>query len=127
MSQELDYEVLAERSGVPVKEILNTETSWVSQRQRRIAEFDWDLLRRSVELNGASDIALTFADYISVDNQQAQRYDQLTDETIRFIEEVERVSGIPVSLIPLGSMPAPSSTDAAGSHPRAAERAHVDP
>lgn len=99
MSQELDYEVLSERSGVPMEELLTTETSSVSHRKRRIAEFDWDLLRRSVELNGGTDIALTFADYIDVNNQKAQRYDQLTDDTIRFVEEVERVSGIPVSLI----------------------------
>jgi adenylosuccinate synthase len=99
MSQEIEYEELAGRSGVPIEEIQATETSSVSKRARRIAEFDWDLLRRSVELNGGTDIALTFADYIDVKNQKAQRYDQLTDETIRFIEEVERVSGVPVSLI----------------------------
>ena len=99
MSQEITYEELVQRSGVPLQEIQTTETSSVSQRQRRIAEFDWDLLRRSVELNGATDIALTFADYLDVENQKAQRYDQLTDDTIRFIEEVERVSGIPISLI----------------------------
>jgi adenylosuccinate synthase len=99
MSQEMTYEELAERSGVDLEEIQTTETSSVSKRQRRIAEFDWDLIRRSVELNGATDIALTFADYLDVKNQEAQRYDQLTDETIRFIEEVERVSGVPVSLI----------------------------
>lgn len=99
MSQEMTYEQLAERSGVTLDEITTTETSSVSKRLRRIAEFDWDLLRRSVELNGATDIALTFADYLDVENQKAQRYDQLTDETIRFIEEVERVSGVQVSLI----------------------------
>lgn len=99
MAQEISYEDLATRSGVPIEELLKTETSSVTKRQRRIAEFDWDLLRRSAELNGATDIALTFADYIDVKNQTAQRYDQLTDETIRFVEEVERVSGVPVSLI----------------------------
>lgn len=99
MSQEIEYETLAERSGVSIQELRSTELSSVSHRQRRIAEFDWHLLRRSVELNGATDIALTFADYIDIKNQQAQRYDQLTEETIRFVEEVERVSGIPVSLI----------------------------
>lgn len=99
MSQEIEYEDLATRSGVSLVEIQTTETSSVSRRARRIAEFDWDLLRRSVELNGATDIALTFADYIDVENQKAQRYDQLTDDTIRFIEEVERVSGVSVSLI----------------------------
>jgi len=99
MSQELDYVELTRRSNVPMEEMVRTETSSVSQRQRRIAEFDWVLLRRSAELNGATDIALTFADYIDVKNQDAQRYDQLTGETIRFIEEVEQVSGVPVSLI----------------------------
>jgi adenylosuccinate synthase len=99
MSQEMTFDQLSERSGVGLEEITITETSSVSQRLRRIAEFDWDLLRRSVELNGATDIALTFADYLNVDNQKAQRYDQLTDDTIRFIEEVEQVSGISVSLI----------------------------
>lgn len=99
MSQELEYEEITKRSGVPMEEMVRTETSSVSHRKRRIAEFDWVLLRRSVELNGATDIALTFADYIDVKNQDAQRYDQLTGETIRFIEEVEQVSGVPVSLI----------------------------
>lgn len=99
MSQEITYEELARRSGIPQEELEKTEKGSVSHRQRRIAEFDWALLRRSVELNGATDIALTFADYVSIDNRAAQRYDQLTDETIRFIEEVERVSGVPVSLI----------------------------
>ncbi|WP_051548994.1 adenylosuccinate synthetase [Nocardioides sp. URHA0032] len=99
MSQEITFEELSQRSGVGLEEITKTETSSVSRRLRRIAEFDRDLLRRSVELNGAADIALTFADYLTVDNQKAQHYDQLTDDTIRFIEEVEQVSGVPVSLI----------------------------
>lgn len=99
MSQEITYEELAERSGIPLDELIETEKGSVSGRQRRVAEFDWDLLRTSVELNGATDIALTFADYLSVKNRQAQRYDQLTPDTIQFIEEVERVSGVPVSLI----------------------------
>ena len=68
-------------------------------RQRRLAEFDWALVRSSVEVNGATDIALTFADYLGIANRLAQRYDQLTDETIRFVEEIEQVSGVPVSLL----------------------------
>jgi adenylosuccinate synthase len=64
-----------------------------------LAEFDWAQLRRSTLLNGPTDIALTFADYIDIANRQAYRVDQLTLETLRFMEEVERVSGVPVSLI----------------------------
>jgi adenylosuccinate synthase len=50
-------------------------------------------------LNGPTDIALTFADYIDAKNSTAQRLEQLTPDTIRFIEEVEAVTGAPVSLI----------------------------
>jgi adenylosuccinate synthase len=70
MSQEIGYEVLADRSGISIEKLLDTEKGSVSQRQRRVAEFDWAQLRRSVELNGATDIALTFADYLDVSNRK---------------------------------------------------------
>ena len=57
-----------------------------------MAEFDWELLRSAAELNGATEIALTFADYLDVRNKNARRYDQLQPETILFIEEIERVA-----------------------------------
>jgi adenylosuccinate synthase len=47
----------------------------------------------------ATDIALTFIDYISIKNGDAYRFEQLTPETISFVEEIERVSGRPVSLL----------------------------
>jgi adenylosuccinate synthase len=99
MSQDLEWEVIAERSGVPVDELLEKEKGSRSGKQRRVAEFDWELLRRAAELNGATDIALTFTDYLNVNNREARRHDQLSDETLRFIEEVERVAQVPVSLI----------------------------
>jgi adenylosuccinate synthase len=40
-----------------------------------------------------------FVDYLNKANRDAYRFDQLTLDTVRFIEEVERVSGVPVSLI----------------------------
>lgn len=99
MSQPLEWETISERSGVPVDELEETEKGSVSNKLRRVAEFDWALLRRAAQLNGATDIALTFVDYISIKNRDARRVDQLTAETIRFIEEVERVAGANVSLI----------------------------
>jgi adenylosuccinate synthase len=99
MKQELSWEVISERSGVPLDRLLRTEKGSVSLNQRRVAEFDWELLRSAAELNGATEIALTFADYLDVRNQDARRYDQLRRETILFIEEMERVAGAPVTLI----------------------------
>jgi adenylosuccinate synthase len=99
MAIDLTYEQLSERSGIAIDELLKTETTTTTGRQRRLAEFDWEQLRRSTLLNGPTDIALTFADYLNVQNRNAYRFDQLTPETVRFVEEVERVSGVPVSLI----------------------------
>jgi adenylosuccinate synthase len=99
MSQDLSYTELSRRSGIPLSELKATETTTTTKRQRRLSEFDWRLFRVATSLNGPTDIALTFADYVRVENRQAQRFEQLTSETIRFIEELERVSGAPVSLI----------------------------
>ena len=99
MSQDLSWEVIAERSGVAIEELLKLEKGSRSGKQRRVAEFDWELLRRAAEINGATDIALTFTDYISVDNRLARRYEQLSAPTIQFVEEVERVAQVPVSLL----------------------------
>jgi adenylosuccinate synthase len=52
-----------------------------------------------VSLNAPTDIALSFSDYIDKRNTEARRFDQLTPETLQFIEEVERVASAPVSLI----------------------------
>lgn len=99
MSQQIEFSDIAQRSGIPSAELLVTEVGSVSHRPRRVAEFDWAQLRRSLLLNGPTDIALTFADYIDIKNRTAFRYEQLSDKTLRFIEEIEKVSGIPVSMI----------------------------
>jgi adenylosuccinate synthase len=99
MERPIEYDELARRSGIPIEELKRIEKTTTTGKQRRLAEFDWKQLRRSTQLNGPTDIALTFADYISIENRKAFRFDQLTPETLRFIEEIERVSGVPVTMI----------------------------
>ena len=101
MSQgrEIFAEDIARRSNLSLEEIVATEITTTTGRPRRFAEFDWSQLRRSTMLNGPTDIALTFVDYLDIRNQKARRFEQLRRSTINFIEEVERVSGVPVSLI----------------------------
>ena len=95
--RELTWPEIEERSGEEPGSI--TELSSVTRQQRRVAEFDWQLLRRSAELNSATDVALTFADYINVKNRRAYRYEQLSQDTLQFVEEIESVTGAAVSLI----------------------------
>jgi adenylosuccinate synthase len=99
MSQELKWTEISRRSGVPLSELTKTEKTSTTDRKRRVGEFDWELLRRAASLNGPTDVALTFSDYVSIKNRDARRFEQLSEETIRFIEEIERVAGAPVSLI----------------------------
>lgn len=99
MSQTTSWKEIARRSGIPLVELRRVEKGSVSKKRRRVGEFDWELLRRAAEINGATDIALTFVDYLDIKNRDARRFDQLQPDTIRFIEEVERVASVPVSLI----------------------------
>ena len=99
MQKQLGFADIAKRSGISKREMEKVEIGSVSGRPRRIAEFDWKQLRRSLLLNSPTDIVLTFADYLGKSNRSAYRYDQLNEETLRFVEELEQVCGIPVSLI----------------------------
>lgn len=99
MRREISYRELARRSGLTERDLRKVERTSTTDTQRRLAEFDWVLLRKAATLNAPTDVALTFVDYIRKENRNARRFDQLTENTIRFIEEVERVAAAPVSLI----------------------------
>jgi adenylosuccinate synthase len=99
MSRELEWAEVAARSGIPVEELQSAERTSTTNKPRRIGEFDWTLLRQAASLNGPTDIALTFVDYLTVENRKARRFEQLSEPTIQFIAEIERVASAPVSLI----------------------------
>lgn len=99
MGHEVTLDLISERSGIPVAQMYATEQGSVSRKTRRIAELDWEKVRASTYLNGATDIALTFVDYLGVENRDAHSLNELSDKARRFIADLERVCGVPVSLI----------------------------
>lgn len=99
VSNEISMAEVAKRSGKNAKDLIAKEITTTTRKNRRIAEFSWSLFRKACELNSPTDIALTFADYLSTANEKARRYDQLTTDTRQLIEEIERCSGVKVSLI----------------------------
>jgi adenylosuccinate synthase len=111
LSQELKWKDVEARAGFKPSELSSKEKTTTTGTQRRVGEFEWDLLRRSALINGPTDIALTFTDYISRDNAHARRFELLTPETINFIEEVERVAGAPVTMVSTGFDRRPSIVD----------------
>ena len=99
MGIEIDWKTVSKRSGIPLRQLEDTEKTSTTHRRRRVAEFDWELLRRASALNGPTDVALAFVDYLNRKNENARRYEQLDVPTINFIEELQRVAAAPVSLI----------------------------
>ena len=99
MGTEISWAEVSRRSDISVHQLRKAERTSTTRRRRRVAEFDWALLRKAASLNGPTDIALTFADYLAKSNQHARRFEQLDHATIRFVEEVEKVAASPVSLI----------------------------
>lgn len=99
VSNEINMQIVAERSGKNAEDLVKNEVTTTTKKNRRIAEFSWSMFRKACELNSPTDIALTFTDYISIKNEKARRYENLTEDTRRFIDEIERCSGVKVSLV----------------------------
>lgn len=103
LTTQLSWEEIERRSGL--EGLAEKERTSRTDRLRRVGEPEWNLLRRAALHNAPTDVALTFADYMSAQNCEAWRYEQLTMETLQYVEEVERVTGARVSLIATGFMP----------------------
>lgn len=101
-SKEIDWNEIATRAKLPAEKLIAAEKTSTTKRDRRVGEFDWTLLHKATSLNSPTDIALTFTDYLSAKNLQAYRFEQLQEETLQFIQEIERVTSARVSLISTG-------------------------
>jgi adenylosuccinate synthase len=96
---ETSFEEIAKHAGIDPRELAENEKTSTTRRKRRVGWFDWEQYRLACALNAPTDIVLTFADYFGVDNRDARRFEQLNQDTIKFVEELERVAHAPVSLI----------------------------
>jgi adenylosuccinate synthase len=78
------------------------EHGTVTGRERRAAPFDFKLAKRAVELNGATQIALTKLDVLYSKAKGVQDYASLPKEAREFISTIERETNVPVTLIGTG-------------------------
>jgi len=72
-------------------------------RDRRSAPFDFELARKAVVINGATQAALTKVDVLYPECEGASEFDELPAEAREFVDEIERRVKIPVTLIGTGS------------------------
>ncbi|RLE48818.1 MAG: adenylosuccinate synthetase [Candidatus Methanomethylicota archaeon] len=79
-----------------------TEIATVTGRRRRVAPFNFELARRAVMLNGATQIAITKLDILFPSCAKARNFDNLSEEAKKFISKIEDELGVPVTLIGTG-------------------------
>ena len=79
-----------------------SEFGTVTGRQRRAAEFDFDLARRAIMLNGATQISITKLDVLFTDCAGKTSFAELSDDAKAFIKNIETELNTPVTIIGTG-------------------------
>lgn len=79
-----------------------SEFGTVTGRQRRAADFDFDLARRAIMLNSATQISITKLDVIFPSCAGMTSYDGLPEDAKSFIQNIERELNTPVTIIGTG-------------------------
>lgn len=78
------------------------EIATVTGRRRRAAPFNYELARRAVMLNGATQAAITKVDVLFPECKGVKSYEGLSQKAKGFIEKVEKEIKLPVTLIGTG-------------------------
>ena len=74
----------------------------VTGRQRRAAPFDFNLAKKSIRLNSATQLAVTKLDVMFPGCAGARQYDKMPQDARKYIEEIEGELGVKVTLIGTG-------------------------
>ena len=78
------------------------EIATVTGRKRRAAPFNYELARRAIMLNGATQAALTKIDVMFPECKGVKSYEELSKKAREFIKKVQRGIKLPVTLIGTG-------------------------
>lgn len=85
----------AERLGI-------VEYGTVTGRRRRIGTFDFELAKRAVMINGATQLTITCLDRLFKGSSGVRSYEQLPADAKAFVERIEGELKVPVTLISTG-------------------------
>jgi adenylosuccinate synthase len=80
-----------------------SEFGSVTGRQRRAAPFDFNLAKKSIQINSATQIALTKLDILFPHCKGIKDYSKLENDAKKFVENIESETGIPVTIIGTGA------------------------
>lgn len=100
-NQEISWEEVARSCGAPQEEMAK-ELTTVTKRLRRVFTFSKQQLEEAVLCNGATRIALNFANYIDWSCYATNDPERLTQKIKDFIHKVEDIARVPVTLVGTG-------------------------
>jgi len=96
---ETTWETIQQTAGI-ARDI--TEYTSVTKRVRRVARFDFDMIRAAARYNRPNAIALLGVDLLAFTNSNARKFDDFMPNTKEFVANVERACGAPVVLFGTG-------------------------
>ncbi len=91
-----------ELSPLRIQELGWTEVATVTGRVRRAAPFNSDMARRAVELNSATQVAITKIDVLFPRARGVREWNRLPRNAKEWIESVEESLRVPVTLVGTG-------------------------
>ena len=100
-NEETTWENVSALAGAPA-EISKKELTTVTKRLRRVFTFSKLQLKEAVNVNGATKLALNFANYIDWSCYQTNTPESLSPKIMDFIHMVEDVTGVKVALVGTG-------------------------
>jgi len=99
LENETDWDTVGKRLGKDV-----TERTTVTQKIRRIADWDDGLVKRAINVNRPTSIALNFLDYLDPDIEGEHMWNVIakSDRVLGMVSYVESRFGVPVSIVGTG-------------------------
>lgn len=95
--KEITWKELSRRVGRNIE-----ETSTVTQKVRRVAEFDEGIVKEAILINRPTGIALQFLNYLYPEDEGKNSWESLSGEAKTYIEKMESNLGVPITLIGTG-------------------------
>lgn len=99
--EEISWEEVAKNAGAPLEE-MSKELTTVTKRLRRVFTLSKQQLKEAVAINGATKIALNFANYIDWSCYGVNEFDRLPIKVLDFIKMLENLTQIPVAMVGTG-------------------------
>jgi adenylosuccinate synthase len=103
--REMTWAEVAKEAGAP-EAVMKGELTTVTKRLRRVFSFSMEQVKMAITVNGATHIALNFANYIDWScygkSGGIEEYNALSDKIKKFVDNLEEHTGIPVALIGTG-------------------------